>query len=82
MKIKLTDVLWTMYNVSTMSDQDGISLYIISTNQADEWWEWNSIFVCENYDLIQYQIPQTNIFNIVRLTVRRIINEVLGVKGL
>ena len=66
MKIKLTDVLWTMYNVSTMSDQDGISLYIISTNQADEWWEWNSIFVCENYDLIQYQIPQTNIFNIVR----------------
>ena len=66
MKIKLTDVLWTMYNVSTMSDQDGISLYIISTNQADQWWEWNSIFVCENYDLIQYQIPQTNIFNIVR----------------
>ena len=66
MKIKLTDVLRTMYNVSTMSDQDGISLYIISTNQADEWWEWNSIFVCENYDLIQYQIPQTNIFNIVR----------------
>ena len=66
MKIKLTDVLWTMYNVSTMSDQDGISLYIISTNQVDKWWEWNSIFVCENYDLIQYQIPQTNIFNIVR----------------
>ena len=66
MKIKLTDVLRTMYNVSTMSDQDGISLYIISTNQADEWWEWNSIFVCENYDLMQYQIPQTNIFNIVR----------------
>ena len=55
-----------MYNVSTMSDQDRISLYIISTNQADKWWEWNSIFVCENYDLIQYQIPQTNIFNIVR----------------
>ena len=82
MKIKLTDVLRTMYNVSTMSDQDGISLYIISTNQVDKWWEWNSIFVCENYDLIQYQIPQTNIFNIVRLTVRRIINEVLGVKGL
>lgn len=66
MKIKLTDVLRTMYNVSTMSDQDRISLYIISTNQADKWWEWNSIFVCENYDLIQYQIPQTNIFNIVR----------------
>ena len=66
MKIKLTDVLRTMYNVSTMSDQDGISLYIISTNQTDKWWEWNSIFVCENYDLIQYQIPQTNIFNIVR----------------
>ena len=66
MKIKLTDVLRTMYNVSTMSDQDGISLYIISTNQVDKWWEWNSIFVCENYDLIQYQIPQTNIFNIVR----------------
>ena len=32
--------------------------------------------------LIQYQIPQTNVTRTVWQTVRRITNEILGVKGL
>ena len=32
--------------------------------------------------MIQYQIPQTNITRTIWLTVRRITNEILGVKGL
>ena len=35
-----------------------------------------------NYCLIQFQILQTNITLIVRQTVRKITNEILGVKGL
>ena len=34
------------------------------------------------YKLIQYQILQTNITRIVWQTVRRITNEILGIKGL
>ena len=34
------------------------------------------------YQLIRYQILQTNIMRIVWQTVRRITNEILGVKGL
>ena len=35
-----------------------------------------------DYKLIQYQILQTNITRIVWQTVRRITNEILGIKGL
>ena len=35
-----------------------------------------------DYKLIQYQILQTNITRTVWQTVRRIANEILGVKGL
>ena len=35
-----------------------------------------------NYQLIQYQILQNNIIRIIRQTVRRIANEIFGVKGL
>ena len=35
-----------------------------------------------DYKLIQYQILQTNITRTIWLTVRRITNEILGVKGL
>ena len=35
-----------------------------------------------DYQLIQYQILQTNITRTMRQTVRRITNEILGVKGL
>ena len=34
-----------------------------------------------DYKLIQYQILQTNITRTIWLTVRRIANEILGVKG-
>ena len=34
-----------------------------------------------DYKLMQYQILQTNIIRIVWQTVRRIIREILGVKG-
>ena len=34
-----------------------------------------------DYKLIKYQIPQTNITRTVWETVRRITNEILGVKG-
>ena len=34
-----------------------------------------------DYKLIEYQIPQTNITRTVWETVRRITNEILGVKG-
>ena len=36
----------------------------------------------EDYLLIQHQILQTNMMRIVWQTVRRITNEILGVKGL
>ena len=35
-----------------------------------------------NYQLIQYQILKNNISRIIRQTVRRIANEIFGVKGL
>ena len=35
-----------------------------------------------DYYLIHYQIPQTNFRSNIRQTVRRIVNEILGVKGL
>ena len=35
-----------------------------------------------DYYLIHYQIPQTNFRSTIRQTVRRIVNEILGVKGL
>ena len=35
-----------------------------------------------DYQLIQYQILQTNTLRIIWLTVRRITNEIFGVKGL
>ena len=35
-----------------------------------------------DYKLIQYQILQTNITRTIQQTVRRIINEILGVKEL
>ena len=36
----------------------------------------------KDYYLIHYQIPQTNFRSTIWQTVRRIINEILGVKGL
>ena len=55
-------------------------LLTISTQyQREKWWEKGkkSIFL-QDYQLIQYQIIQSNIMRIVRPTVRRITNEILG----
>ena len=64
-----------------MSDQDRIlpynNLYNIkqtSDENKEKYW-------LGDYQLIQYQILQTNIRRAIRLTVRRIMNEILGVKG-
>ena len=72
------------FNVLTpMGDQDRISLYIISTISSRQ-----VMIIKKNeyqlgdYKLIQYQILQTNITRTVWQTVRRITNEILGVKGL
>ena len=59
-----------------MSDQDRISPYSIKQT-SDENEE-----KCQlgDYKLIQYQILQINITRVIRQTVRRITNEILGVK--
>ena len=44
--------------------------------------ENNEKYKLGDYKLIQYQILQTNITRTVWQTVRRITNEILGVKGL
>ena len=66
-----------------MGDQDRISLYnnyqhnIKQTSNEKK--EKSSL---GDYWLIQYQILQTNITRTIWQTVRRITNEILGVKGL
>ena len=61
-----------------MSDQDRISPYNIKQT-SDE----NEVkYQLGDYKLIQYQILQINITRVVRQTVRRITDEILGVKGL
>ena len=54
---------------------------ILLQYQADKLGELKKVYKLGNYWLIQYQILQTNITRIVRQTVRRITNEILGVKG-
>ena len=58
--------------LTTMSDQEGISPYNINTISSRQ----------GEYKLIQYQILQTNITRTVWQIVRRITNEILGIKGL
>ena len=62
-----------------MSDQDRISPYNINTILSDENKEKYQLGDCK---LIQYQILQFNITRTVWQTIRRITNEILGVKGL
>ena len=61
-----------------MSHQDRISPYVINTISCRQ------VMRIKNniYKLIQYQILQTNITRTVGQTVRRISNEILGVKEL
>ena len=61
-----------------MSDQDRISPYNIKQTSDEN----EEKYQLGDYKLIQYQILQINITRVVRQTVRRITNEILGVKGL
>ena len=61
-----------------MSDQDRISPYNIKQTSDEN----KEKYQLGDYKLIQSQILQTNITRTVRQTVRRITNEILGVKGL
>ena len=60
-----------------MSDQDRISPYNIKQTNDEN----REKYKLGDYKLIQYQILQTNITRTVWQTVKRIINEILGVKG-
>ena len=65
-----------------MSDQDRISPYNINTisiRQVMRLWKNVSLRI---FLLIQYQILSTSITGIVWQTISRIINQILGVKGL
>ena len=61
-----------------MHDQDRISPYNIKPTNDENEEKYQS---GDNW-LTQYQILQTNIIGIVWQTVRIIINEILGLKGL
>ena len=65
-----------------MSDQDRISPYNINTISSRQVMRKKEKYQLGDYQLIQYQILQTNIIRIGWQTVRRITNEILGVKGL
>ena len=61
-----------------MSDQDRISPYNIkqTSDESEEKYQ------LRDYNLILYQILQTNITRTIWQTVKRITYEILGVKGL
>ena len=60
-----------------MSDQERVSPYNIKQTCDD-----NEVkYQLGDYQLIQYQILQIDIKRIVSQTVKRITNEVMGVKG-
>ena len=63
-----------------MRDQDRISSYNINTISSGQVIENKEKYQLGNNKLIQYQIFQTNITKTVWQTVRRITNEILGVK--
>ena len=64
--------------LTPMSNQDRISPYNIKQSSDEN----KGKYKLGDYKLIQYQILQTNITRTVQQTVERIINEILGVKGL
>ena len=64
-----------------MIDQDRISPYNINIISSRQVMRIGKILI-RGYYLIHYQIPQTNFRSNIWQTVRRIVNEILGVKGL
>ena len=82
MRIKKISITGVFVNPSTpMSDQDRISLYSINTITGRQAMRKRK-YQLDGYLLIQYQILRTNIARIILQIVRRINNEMLGVKGL
>ena len=82
MRIKKISITGVFVNPSTpMSDQDRISLYNINTITGRQAMRKRKYHL-DGYLLIQYQILRTNIARIILQIVRRINNEMLGVKGL
>ena len=67
--------------LTLVSDQERISPYEIKTVESRQEMRMKKLSIMD-YLLIQYQILQTYIIGIVWQTVRRITNEILGVKGL
>ena len=66
-----------------MCDQDRISPYNINRISSKQVMRnYKEKYQLGDYKSIQYQILQTNITRTVWQTVRRITNEILGVKGL
>ena len=82
MRIKKISITGVFVNPSTpMSNQDRISLYNINTITGRPAMRKKK-YQLDGYLLIQYQIFRTNIARIILQIVRRINNEMLGVKGL
>ena len=82
MRIKKISITGVFVNPSTpMRDQDRISLYNINTITGRQAMRKRK-YQLDGYLLIQYQILRTNIARIILQIVRRINNEMLGVKGL
>ena len=65
-----------------MSDWDRISSYNIKTISSSQVMRIKKKYQLGDHKLIQYQILQTNITRTVWQIVRRITDEILGVKGL
>ena len=83
--VKCLPILWTLYSINSFtptSDQDRISPYNINTISSRQVMRIKKNISYGDYELIQYQILQTNIMRTVWQTVRRITDEILGVKGL
>ena len=64
-----------------MIDRDRISPYNINSISSRQVMRIGKILIGD-YHLIHYQIPQTRFRSTIWQTVRRIVNEILGVKGL
>ena len=69
-------------SLTLMSDQDRISPYNINAISSRPVIRTTKKHWLKDCLLIQYHILQTNVMRIVRQTVRRITNEIVGVKGL
>ena len=79
--ISLSRSVGLLNPLTPMSDQERISPYNINAISTRQVMKIKKSYLGD-YRLIQYQILQTNIRRTIWQTVRRINNEILGVKGL